>query len=201
MTPSGSSAEPPRGSQDAQMNLAADLYKSGKYADALDVYSNLSRKGENVYATVQLAHMYATGLGTLRDIDVAERLYETAAQSGSLYAKYYFALFLLKSQREPEAREIMDELTNKGYLPAIYWLGKMFYEGIGGSRDRETGEYYLRYAAVSGGHIWADRYLISLDLRSRSIRRISLAVLRLPVVAFRAALIGLRASDDNRIRS
>jgi TPR repeat protein len=182
-----------------QLKVAAGLYKAKRFSEALQIYNTLSIGGD-IYATVQLARMYDDGLGTKSDKKLARELYSRAASRDSLYAKYYLGKFLVKEKDESDALAMMAELTEKGYLPAIYSLGLMLTEGVGGHKDPQQGHYYLKYASDKG-HMWARRYLIGEDLRRGGIVTKTTAALRLVGVLLCSGAIYIRNADDNRIRT
>src|SRR5687768_3391520 len=108
---------------------AAELYKRGMFGDAYAQYTELGRHGD-VYAIVQAAAMVEEGKGTERNLELARSLYEKAAKSDGLYANYRYAKFLLSNGQEVDAVRLMHSLMQRGYLPAIYWLGKLQTEGV-----------------------------------------------------------------------
>ena len=179
-----------------QLSRAGELFERRKYKEAFEVYSRLSRVG-NVYAQIRLADMYATGAGVSTNLNAARELYASAAEEDYLPAKYSYAWFLIdKEPREAFAR--MSYAADAGYLPAVYWAGMMYYEGIGTDVDRMLGERYLNQAA-EGGHVWAERYLIG-QLSKTGFFGLIRALLQFIPLGLRAYRIHRTNPHDDRLR-
>jgi hypothetical protein len=108
-----------------QFNLANQYRNRKDYTKALHLYLKLSEKG---YARAQLntGHMYYSGFGTTKDLDVALAFYLQAAMQGIAEAQYLVAYLLDKNskyslfwykqaaqQGNTEAQKVISQLQQK----------------------------------------------------------------------------------------
>jgi TPR repeat protein len=111
-----------------------------------------------------LADAYVSGTGLPKDSDRAKYWYAKADQMGCAPASYMLGRMCIKAQEYDVAFAAFSRGAQKGYLPCMYRLAKMFQDGVGTRRDLHECRRLLE-AAVSKGHIFSKRDLATLYVR------------------------------------
>jgi len=132
-----------------------------KPSEALPGLEELATEG-SVASMLYLADFYMRGACSSRvDTNKARYWYTQAHKKGCPQASYMLGRILYQSREYELAFSAFLEGAEKGYLPAIYRLAKMYHHGEGVAKD--ISEYKrLLEAARSKGHIFAKRDLAAL---------------------------------------
>lgn len=117
-----------------------------------------------------LAWLYVKGCGKPTDRKKALELYGTAAEHGSLCAKYNYAV-TVASEDIRTARACMEDAASHGYTPARSWLGMSYLNGIYCKPEYEKAYRHLRKAAECGcekalyylGEMYENGYFVEKD--------------------------------------
>ncbi|HEX4926400.1 MAG TPA: hypothetical protein VFV74_00220 [Burkholderiales bacterium] len=141
-----------KGDPVAQHNLATELEREERYADALRWYERAAAKGYGVSA-LNAAQMYEMGLGVPKNAGEARKRYRALAARGDGEALYRVAKLAAQAGDFEEAvhgysRRIRDNDTR-----AMLDLGEMYEHGRGVKKDaRRAAQLYERAAEPSA---WA----------------------------------------------
>jgi len=154
---------------------AHDLANHHQYEEAETIFRDLSRQG-SIYAKVFLAHMIEKKEAAGGQ-DLANKLFEEAAQTGNLYAQFQAATFCFRSDNFAQAYHWARESADEGYVPSIYLMGKLYRAGLGCEANFDYYKEYNEFAAKEG-HVWARRRLY-LDMICGKY-----GVLRIPIGLF-----------------
>lgn len=131
---------------------AMDLYtrsiKEG-YTTLIKTLTKNANSGD-VFSMVYLAHCYQKGLGVEKDVYKAGKLYEKAAEKGSVDASRELGLLLLNNKQAKEAYKYFQKAADKGDIPSTFYVGKLLTEGKGVAKDATKGMIYIQKAADAG---------------------------------------------------
>lgn len=94
----------------------------------------------------------------------AEMWFRQAVELGSLAAIHQLACLLEKAGRLADQVELLTSGAQRGYAPAIYKLGKLYYYGVGVEKDLARARILFEQAAAAG-HVFAVRKLASMSFR------------------------------------
>jgi TPR repeat protein len=111
------------------------------------------------------AHKLGTGLPV--NLDEAERWFVRAEQAGSPRASYLLGRLYLKQLRYDAARDAFERGADKGFVPALHFLGRMYFAGMGVEKDAKMGEQLFRRAAEAGS-VFAKAGLAQYLMRNHS---------------------------------
>lgn len=132
------------------------LYGQGveqNYEHAMRLFSCVLDKGaasqEKVIAQKFLADGYRIGLGVSKNIERARALY-VPIQKENIAAKHGLALCLLEKGDYPEALVALSVCAAQEFSPSQYWMGVLYYDGIGVKRNIERAVDYFRKSACQG---------------------------------------------------
>jgi len=102
----------------------------------------------------QLAARYAEGVGVTRDLALARRWYEQAAEAGDPESQTAMGLMLADAKggnADPaQALRWFRQAAEQGYAPAQYWMGWMYLTGRGVEADASVAATWWRRAAQQG---------------------------------------------------
>ena len=129
---------------------------------------DLAARG-SVMAMIYLGSAFKFGEGATKDLGAAEKWYARAAGAGSAFGKYELGRLYLRTHRYEDARRVFIEATERGYVPAIHFLGRIYLFGYGVETDVVKAESYLKTAA-SRGNLHARRALAHLYLKHGNLR-------------------------------
>ncbi|MBZ9765500.1 hypothetical protein LB526_01825 [Mesorhizobium sp. CA6] len=108
---------------------------------------------------VYLGNLYRRGQGSISpDLGEAERWFRKAADEGLLVGIFHLAILYMNQERFVESEALLKEGSGRGYSPATYWLGRLYWRGPSFMRDLSEARMLLERAAAKG-HIWASRDL------------------------------------------
>lgn len=116
-----------------------------------------------------IGDIYKRGLGTSNDPDEAERWYRRLASSDSVLGYYALGRLYLAQGRYVDARSAFEQAAERGYVPAVHFLGRMYFAAQGVQKDTNKGEELLIRAA-NAGSVLAKSGLASFYLRSADPR-------------------------------
>lgn len=128
---------------------ANKLYSEGSFADAFNLYKVEAEQG-NVSCQSELGFMYYQGKGTSRDLDAAENWFKKAFAEGDEQAGVGLFRVYVERDEFDKALHYMRIMEEKEYPPALYWLGRMYYNGFGVQKDLAKAFEYFTQAAEHG---------------------------------------------------
>lgn len=176
--------------------LIRELLRLGKHAEAFRRASHLGEMA-SPFVQVQLGWMWQTGTGTPKNLQEAEKWYRAATCAESGQAEFFLgSLFREKGERE-KALRTFEESARKGYLPAIYHLGRMYMFGRGGVlKDETKAREYIEQAAQRG-HLFARRDVAyQMMSGARGVRQMPLGLLSLLGVLWSGFRVAKNDSDS-----
>ncbi|MET1257659.1 hypothetical protein [Aliikangiella maris] len=105
---------------------AISLLKEGKYKEAQVAFRYLSQNGHR-YAQIELARLYAFGLGVRKDREHASKLLQCNSVNNCISGKaeYGIGIELIKRyglEKRKEALYWIEKSASFSYEPAIKWL-------------------------------------------------------------------------------
>ena len=140
----------------AAVNDVGCLYASGigthqNIKMAVAYFMEASMKN-NLFATLNLAQLYATGIGIEKDLEKARELYQQAYESGYTDAMVFCGDTFIESTSIDEndyknALACYHKAVFKRCPYAAYRLGRLYNEGIGVAKDEQNAlKYYIQAA-------------------------------------------------------
>lgn len=167
---------------------------------ALDNFKILANQG-SIMSMVYLGYAYNEGKVTKSDYLESERWYRQAVVAGSVLAEYGLGRLFLKSGRPVEARQYFELAANKGYVPAIHFLGRIYFYGQGVPKDIEKATELLERAA-SGGSVFAQRILgqILVQKNSSFLKKLRGVWLIVSAAAVLTIIICINGFSSDRFR-
>ncbi len=100
------------------LTLAFDYYNDKDYAEAADLFSELSEQGNDI-AQAALAYLYLEGKGVDENIPEALRLSKLAAEQGNRDGQFYLGLICLHElelgQDDSEALQWLHKAAKQGH--------------------------------------------------------------------------------------
>lgn len=133
----------------SNVNLAKKLYCEGSFSKAFEIYEAEAKLG-NANCQCQLGFMYYQGKGTRRDFGLAERWFRQALERGDEQASVGLFRVYVEREKYGIALGYMRQMARKGYPPALYWLGRMYYNGWGVEKDMGRALIFFSLAARYG---------------------------------------------------
>ncbi|MEO6041327.1 MAG: tetratricopeptide repeat protein [Croceibacterium sp.] len=115
-------------------------------------------------AMLYLGDTFANARGVTRDVTLGFSWYQKAAGAGSIEAAHRVAFFYYHRGMFTECLETLTSLSKGCFIPSIYCLGLLYFNGTGVSKDIGESIRYWNLAAANG-HLNARRR-ISIILRS-----------------------------------
>jgi hypothetical protein len=109
-----------------------------------------------------LGSAYRQGTGTSIDLHEAEQWYLRARAAGLVRAGYDLGRLYFDEKRYVDARKVFETAASQGFVPAIHFLGRIYYFGYGVPIDKTQGKALLESAA-RWGCIFA-KALLAYDL-------------------------------------
>lgn len=148
---------------DPDLHRAWRAMDAGDYEESARLFGPFAARGSET-ALNSLGWMYNNGHLGPRDSAKAMSLWEQALAGGSNAARVYLGRALIETGDPQRARALFLEDADQGHKPSLYWAGRMSVRGQGGERDEDAGVALLTRAAA-GGHIFARRDLLRLEIR------------------------------------
>lgn len=129
-------------------------YQAEEYKNAVEIWQTLSEQGD-IDSLLKMAELYSVGFNVKKDKAEAFKLYNQAAELGSLEAQLQLGLIYMSGQedvkRDPEkAREYYLKAANQGYAKAQYYYGVTYFRGEGVSTDYVQAHAWMHVATVNG---------------------------------------------------
>lgn len=179
----------------ADLERAFKLREEGQYNESISIFRRFALNGD-CYAQVQLGDMLDRGLAGKRDGLEARKWLAAAASSGDSYSRLRFARFLEQELEHNNAFNIIRELADGGYSPAVYRLARYLELGIGTEKDAASSRRYLIEAA-NMGHVRALRMLAIWEIRGQfGFWRIPIGLVRFITNLFYVAALAMRQPDS-----
>jgi TPR repeat protein len=146
--------------------LAIELQKSNPL-EYLKICHELVQHGSNL-AKCYIGDVYANGRGVDRDIELGMQWYRKASDSGSIEASHRLAFWLWYQGEYQVAVGILKNIGERGFPPALYVLGSIYYSDYDDHTIDSDVELALKYwkTAEAFGHLIAKRRL-SIFLRRK----------------------------------
>jgi len=178
-----------------ELERAFKLRDEGRYHESISIFRRFALRGD-CYAQIQLGDMLDRGLGGDRDTLEARKWLSTAAASGDSYSRLRFARFLEQEHEDKNALDIIRELAETGYPPAIYRLARYLESGVGTEMDVAGSRQYLLEAAKKG-HVRALRTLAVWEIKGKfGIWRIPIGLARFVTNLFYVATLATQKPDS-----
>ncbi len=117
-------------------------------AAALDMYRRAAAHGDPA-AMFRAGYMLAEGVGTARDAEAAEPLFRASAELGVPEAMLQMSRLRLDAGDAEGALAWCRRAAGTGFVPAVYRLATMLYQGEGAPRDLEAA--FRLYRGLSEG--------------------------------------------------
>ena len=145
----------------AQYSLGLMYYKGlgvpQDYKTAIKWYTRAAEQGF-AKSQFKLGVMYRKGLGVPRDYKTAQKWYTLAAEQGLVSAAYDLGIMLEGSMYDgeviaqdfKEAIRLYEFCIDRGHVPALVNLARMYSLGKGVPKDHKTSFKLYRLAAESG---------------------------------------------------
>ena len=177
-------------SESEVIRSARDDIASRKYDIAMSKLRPLENSG-SAQAAFLIGCLYYRGQGVLRDMETAKVYFRKAASKGLAAAQSNAANILFHQGETREAYELYREAAEQGHVEALYGYYRVWSRVVKNVEDRERAMAFLESAAKSG-HPFAQRDLLSLDIRGkRGAWKLVLGLLLFPY-RIMAILVSLR---------
>ena len=151
------------------MVTVSKLQKSepARYVEALRAPAE---KG-SVNAMSKLAWAYHRGIGTAVDLPAAEKWYRRAQEGGATQVFYYLGTLYRHEEAFARACEIYAAGAAANDQRSIYWLGRMYRDGLGVAQDRRKARELFERAS-NHGNLFARSALSKLLMSGRCASRV-----------------------------
>ena len=116
---------------------------------AIEKMRTLAEKG-SVNSMLQLGWIYQKGIGTATDLKQAERWYRGAVEKGSKQATHHLGTIYWKQKDYAKAHEAFSIGESMDWAPAIYWLGRLYRDGLGVNKQPDKARLLFEQASVLG---------------------------------------------------
>jgi len=121
-------------------------------------------------ALVYAGHRYRDGSNRVKkNEEAAHKLLRQSFDLGSMEGGYLLGHMQIANGHPKEGLDTFNQLSDMGYLPAMYAMGYEYVFGDPSIRNERKGEEAFKRAAYRG-HFWAKRELANLMLRRRTIQ-------------------------------
>lgn len=134
---------------ESELEKARDYFQCGDYVSSFNTYLGLAENG-NSFSQCEVGFMYYQGQGTSRNLDAAEKWFRLSLQNGEIQASVGLIRVLLEHDRFQDALVCIKRYVRLKYPPAIYWMGRMYYNGYGVARDSRKALKYFTLASRYG---------------------------------------------------
>lgn len=178
---------------------AESARQAGEFERALEIYESLSKRGD-VYSLVMLGDMYARGLGTSVDLEMAEKLFDRAESLGVPEAALQKAGIWFDRGDMHKYFLAVQQAARKGLLVAQFYLGLCYARGRGVQRN-ENRALELIQDAAQRGHLGAKAFLARRMLRRPyNLFGFVRGLILLFATIGQVIVLSLRNGDDERLR-
>lgn len=129
-------------------------YESNDFKKAAEIWQELAEQG-NIPSQLKMAELYSRGSGVKRDRAAAFKLYNSAADRGSLEAMFQLGLIYMSGQNDikqdqEKGRDLIFQAANKGYAKAQYHYGITYFRGEGVLTDYVQAHAWMQVSIVNG---------------------------------------------------
>lgn len=127
-------------------NTAVDLENTGKYSEAIKLYTQVYMLGEKVLSPMKLAELYEKG-GTSKDYSESDKWLRIAADNGNKQAQCMLGdVYYYSGNLEASAFWYLKS-AEQGYPGGQYKIALAYLDGEGVSQNNAQGLLWLRKAA------------------------------------------------------
>jgi len=120
----------------------------------------------SIASMIHVGWAYLKGHGVPMDLERADYWYRRATEAGSLEGSFRLAGLCRTSGRFDEALAAYSIGESQNFPASLYWLGRMYFNGMGVERDRDKAADLWRRASAMG-HPFATRNLAGIHLSGR----------------------------------
>ena len=135
------------------LETARDLYFSGKFSEAVEIWSEMSEKGD-IEAKAWLGSCYANGDGVGLDDSIALGFFEEAATGGNALAQANAGAFHFMgrgtSKNTEKAVQWLEMAAANNDLNGLFNLAQIYFQGSGVEVDYEKSANFYQKAAELG---------------------------------------------------
>lgn len=134
----------------SKYNASLDALEGRHRAKDLEISFQLNREAaEEGYSEAVLAMgwYYLNGFGTAKDISRSIEWYKRAARSGETRALFSLGEIAYRQRDYATAKLWFQRALKRGHIGSHYWLGKMYWKGLGVSKDIKAGRRLIDQAA------------------------------------------------------
>lgn len=160
---------------DYLVKLISQLSEERNEEENLETVEGIKRDADsgNIRACIFLGNLYMRGEYVARDIQTAELYYEKAEDLGSIKAKYLIGYNIMEgkfasSQSISKGLNKIYEAAKAGLPEALYFLGKVYYDGKYVSRDLDKSSYYFE-SAYARNYSLAKEALCKVDQEKNDV--------------------------------
>lgn len=133
--------------------VARDRLHSDEWESGLNDLETLAHEG-SLLSALLIADALREGRLYKQDLQMAEKWYSAAAESGSLRGCFGLGLTHLKLEQHDEAVRLLNLAAEAGYPPALNVLAGIYFRGNLSVRDRAKAEDFWN-RAIDAGHVSA----------------------------------------------
>lgn len=127
---------------------------------AIAKLEKLAERG-SALSMLYIGDSYENGRGVERNVELGDQWYRRAADCGSIEAAHRLAFAYWHKHEYGRAIEELSKLSERGFTPAMFCLGSMYYVGKGVKPSVENAMKYWKMAEARG-HILAKQRLSKL---------------------------------------
>jgi len=171
---------------DKDFKEAMKNYRTGNYKQALDLF----KKSEEPKSLFYIGAMYEKGFYVKKDINKALVYYkESANKYGLKTSRHNYAHILFEQKKYDKALEQFE--LNKDFMMSQYFIGKIYYYGLGVKEDEDKGLKYLKMAADKG-YDYAQLELVNIYFNAGYL------MANAPEIAFKYAQKIVKKENNNK---
>ncbi|MFO1434849.1 MAG: hypothetical protein U1F34_00190 [Gammaproteobacteria bacterium] len=170
--------------------------------DPVRVFQELLRLAQNgsINSMLELGWAYKKGLGTKTDTDEAARWFRRAYDGGATQAALYLGGIYWRMEKYADARDIFAKGGEDGDPVCLYWLGRMYQDGIAVEKAPDKA-YDLYVQASAGGSLIARAAAARLLMSGRcGASRILVGVYQYVITMFSALVSCFRKETNHSLR-
>jgi len=134
---------------DLEAFKAAKALMKDRELSGIDELTRLAERG-SILSMLEIGRAYYSGTGVLKDYAHSEEWFRRAANARSVLGHYYLGLVQKKTARVVDAIASFNFSASRGYGPALYELGKIYFYGEGVTKDSRLASQYLAKASQAG---------------------------------------------------
>jgi TPR repeat protein len=116
---------------------------------AVSALTSLAERGSPM-SMLYLGYAFSNGTGVSPDPQRAETWFRRAAGAGLLRAHYNLGRLYLDNRQYSNAKQEFEHAASNGFMPAVHFLGRIQYFGLGVPVDKVQGRILLETASRWG---------------------------------------------------